>query len=102
MKNPYLGSGFDRWLRSELCDPEFRRLFEQERAALQMGDRLQQVAKTCGLSIRKLAKRMRTSPSQVQRLFSEDATKCSLETLIRFSVATGFPLDDLVHVAKAA
>src|SRR5260221_9790775 len=95
IKNRYLGSTFETWLKEELQDKEFRRLYEEERAALRMEERLRSVAESRGLSIRKLAKRMRTSPSQVQRLFSENAVKCSLETLIRFSIATGHTLEEL-------
>ncbi len=94
-KNNCLGSTFNDWLESELTDKEFRSLFKAEKQRLELGSRLQDIAKERKLSIRKLAKRMKTSVSQVQRLFSDSVFKCSLETLMKFCIAVDCSLEDI-------
>ena len=98
--NP-LGSSFDSWLDEELTDKEFRALYEAHLASLSLGERLKQIAKKRGLSVRKLASKMKTSPSQVQRMFSDEASKCSVESLMKFSIATGTDLHDILEPEAA-
>lgn len=92
-----LGSSFDSWLDTELKDKDFTKLFNAYRARLKLGDRMKTIAKKRGYSVRSLATTMGTSPSQIQRMFSSQATKCSLETLIKFSIVTGYDLSKLIR-----
>lgn len=98
-KSPY-GSKIDNWLADELSDREFTTLYEAELSKFNLGERLKQVAQDRGLSVRRLASRMKTSISQVQRLFGKEAVKCQLDTLIKFSIASGCSLSDIVGISK--
>jgi len=89
-----LGSNFDNWLNEELKDSEFKALYVSELSRIDLGQRLKKIAKRRGISIRKLASRMRTSVSQIQRLFGKEAVRCQLDTLIKFSIAVGCSLDE--------
>jgi len=97
----YVGSSFDSWLNKELTDSEFRKLFEARITELSLGERLKQLAKKKGFSVRSLASKMKTSPSQIQRMFSEDASKCSVESLMKFSIVTGIDLHDILEPEAA-
>ncbi|MCB0419446.1 MAG: helix-turn-helix domain-containing protein [Pseudobdellovibrionaceae bacterium] len=52
--------------------------------------------------MRALAEAVGTSLSQVQRMFSSTATKCTLETLMKFSVITGVDLHRILKINKAS
>lgn len=94
--NP-IGSSFNEWLDVELTDKEFRKLYESHLAAFDLGSKLKRIASQRGLSVRGLASKMKTSPSQVQRMFSENAVKCSIESLMKFALVTGCELPDLFN-----
>lgn len=100
-KSP-LGSSFDSWLDEEVKDEEFKEHFNSYKGQLDLGNKLKQIAEKQGYSVRGLAKAMGTSPSQVQRMFSTTATKCTLETLIKFSVITGVDLHRILKTKKAS
>jgi len=94
-KNAHIGSFFDRWRGTELREKEVKKLIDGYKARLDLGERLKRIAKKRGLSVRKLAAMMNTSTSQVQRMFSSRASSCTVETLIKFSIVTGYELRDL-------
>lgn len=100
-KSP-IGSSFDEWLDEELTDEEFEGLFNGYKSQLDLGNKLKKIAEKQGYSVRGLAEAMGTSPSQVQRMFSITATKCTLETLMKFSVITGVDLHRILKVKKAS
>lgn len=85
--NPHRGSSFSEFLKEELKDPEFRREFERATAEILIGQTVRRIAKEKGLSIRKLAARMKTSISQVRRLMTD--ANVTVEALARFAAATG-------------
>lgn len=95
-KHSPVGSSFNDWLDEELTDKEFRKLYESHLATMDLGSKLKKIAAKRGLSVRGLASKMKTSPSQVQRMFSEDAVKCSIESLMKFALATGCELPELL------
>ena len=86
-KNPHIGSDFKDLLNEELKDPEFKREFEKARLRIAVGAMVRRIAKQKKLSVRILAKKMRSSPSQVQRLLED--RNISLDTLAKFAAATG-------------
>ena len=94
-KNAHIGSSFDRWRGTELREKKVKKLIDGYKARLDLGKRLKRIAKKRGLSVRKLATMMNTSTSQVQRMFSSRASSCTVETLIKFSIVTGYELRDL-------
>ena len=85
--NPHRGSSFSDFLKEDLKDPEFKREFEKVTAELMVGQLVRRITQQKRLSIRQLAKRMRTSISQVQRLMND--ANVSIEALARFATATG-------------
>jgi len=85
--NPHRGSSFNDHLREELKDPEFRREFEKARAEIVIGQMVRRIVKQKRLTIRQLAKRMKSSVSQVQRLMSD--ANVSIDALAKFAAATG-------------
>lgn len=85
--NPHRGSSFSDFLKGELKDPNFRREFEKVTAELLIGQEVRRIAKEKGLSVRELARRMKTSVSQVLRLMND--ANVSIEALARFAAATG-------------
>lgn len=101
-KKAPIGSSFDEWLEKELTDEEFNELFNVYKGQLDLGNKLKKIAEKQGYSVRGLAEAMGTSPSQVQRMFSITATKCTLETLIKFSVITGVDLHRILKINKAS
>jgi len=85
--NPHRGSSFSEFLKEELKDPEFRREFERATAEILIGQTVRRIAKEKRLSVRELARRMKTSISQVLRLMND--ANVSIEALARFAAATG-------------
>lgn len=85
--NPHRGSSFSDFLKEELKDPEFAREFQKVTAEIMIGQMVRRIVKQKRLSIRQLAKRMRSSVSQVQRLMSD--ANVSIDALARFAAATG-------------
>lgn len=85
--NPHRGSSFSDFLKEELKDPEFSREFQKVTAEIMIGQMVRRIVKQKRLSIRQLAKRMRSSVSQVQRLMSD--ANVSIDALARFAAATG-------------
>lgn len=85
--NPHRGSSFSNFLKEELKDPEFAREFQKVTAEIMIGQMVRRIVKQKRLSIRQLAKRMRSSVSQVQRLMSD--ANVSIDALARFAAATG-------------
>ena len=100
-KSP-MGSSFYEWLDDELTDGEFQEHFDSYKGQLDLGNKLKSIAEEQGYSVRGLAEAMGTSPSQVQRMFSITATKCTLETLMKFSVITGVDLHQILKTKKKA
>ena len=85
--NTHRGSSFSEFLKEELKDPEFRREFERATAEILIGQTVRRIAKEKRLSVRELARRMKTSISQVLRLMND--ANVSIEALARFAAATG-------------
>lgn len=85
--NPHRGSRFSDFLKEELRDREFAREFQKATAEIMIGQMVRRIVKQKRLSIRQLARRMRSSVSQVQRLMSD--ANVSVDALARFAAATG-------------
>ena len=98
--NRHQGTSINAWLEEELKDEEFQALFKREKERLALALRLQAMRTKRKLSIRALAHRMETSASQVQRLLGDSVYKCTLETLIRFCVATRCSLHDIFAMQR--
>lgn len=85
--NPHVGSDFKDYLDEKLKNPSFRKAFERARLNLAISAMVRRIMKHKNLSVRALAKRMKSSISQVQRLLDDE--NVSLDTLNKFAEATG-------------
>lgn len=85
--NPHRGSSFADFLAKDLKDPKFQREFSKATTELLVGQTVRRIAKEKRLSVRELARRMKTSISQVLRLMND--ANVSIEALARFAAATG-------------
>ena len=80
--NPHRGSSFSDFLKGELKDPDFRREFEKVTAELLIGPEVRRIAKEKRLSVRELARRMKTrensptGPAQKTRRKPTTAFRC--------------------------
>ena len=85
MTNPHIGSSFDDFLREE-------GLYEEVTAAAVkrvLAWQIDQSRREQGISKSELAKRMRTSRTQVERLLDPANTQIQLDTLQRAATAVG-------------
>lgn len=83
----HLGSDFKGFLDEKLKDASFKREYEKTRLNLSLSVMVRRIMKHKKLSIRTLAKRMKSSVSQVQRLLSDE--NINLDTLAKFAAVTG-------------
>lgn len=83
----HAGSDFKDFLNDKRGDPSFNREFVKARLNLSLGAMIRRIMKHKKLSIRALAKKMKSSVSQVQRLLNDE--NVNIETLTKFAAATG-------------
>lgn len=89
MKNKHLGSSFDDFLeeqglRSEVEAVAFKRV---------LAYKIEQLMKKKHLSKTKMAEKMRTSRSSLNRLLDPENTSVTLQTLIRAAAVVGKKLE---------
>ena len=89
--NKHIGSSFGDFLKTKLTHEEFKREYEKARLNIAIGETVKRILKEQKLSIRKLAKEMKSSASQVQRLL--DDQNISFDTLAKFAAATGTKIE---------
>jgi ribosome-binding protein aMBF1 (putative translation factor) len=80
---------FKSRLREELKDPEFKRLYDDERQALKLAIKIAALREQKGLSQQELAKRMGTSQQAISRIESGEYEGFTLKTLEKIAEATG-------------
>jgi len=76
-------------LQEELRDPEFKRLYDDERQALKLAIKIAALREKKGLSQQELAKRMGTSQQAISRIESGEYEGFTLKTLEKIAEATG-------------
>lgn len=87
---------FHKDLERDLKNPEFKRDFEAMKTEIYLSEMIKRILQQCKISIRKLAKRMGTSKSQVERMINEPAANLGVDTLIRFAIAVNKKLKILI------
>ena len=87
-KNPRLGSSFDDYLKEQGRFSETQSIATKRVIAWQ----LQQAMAEQGLSKNKMAARMKTSRSQLDRILDANEDHVQLNTLIRAARAVGYEL----------
>lgn len=84
-------TGFDRYLATQLEDPEFRREYEAARREIDTIDALvralDDAREARGLTKAELARRVGMKPELVRRLFTVDAPNPTMETVLKLVVA---------------
>lgn len=99
MKNPHVGSTFQEFLEEEGIAEEVNAAAIKHVLAWQ----IQRAMKAKGLTKTEMAKRMRTSRSQLDRLLDPDNDKVLLETMHKAASAVGMRLVmDLEDLSQAA
>ena len=91
-RNAYIGRSVDNVLHEKLKDKGFREAYLKTRAELDLAREMKSVLVRKKIGLRALARRMRTSISQVQRLTDDQIKSFNVDTLVRFAVATGTKL----------
>lgn len=85
MSNPHIGSSLDSLLEADGTRDEVHDLAQKRVIAWQ----LEQAAEKAGIAKAELARRMRTSRAQVDRVFDPTNNKVQLDTLQRAAHALG-------------
>jgi transcriptional regulator with XRE-family HTH domain len=80
-------TNFDRYLKDQLCDPAFKKRFEQAGAAWDVAIQLTDLREQAGLSQKELAHRVGTTQQQISRLESPGYEGHSLRMLRRVADA---------------
>lgn len=91
-RNPYIGRTVDKALHEQMKDADFRKAYLETRAELDLVREIKSIMVRKKIGLRALARLMRTSISQVQRLTDEQIKSFNVDTLVRFAVATGTKL----------
>ena len=88
MKKPKIRM-FQKRLREDLKDPEFRKHFEEERRALDLALKIAKLRERKGLSQQEFARLMGTSQQAISRIESGEYEGFTLKTLQKIAEATG-------------
>jgi DNA-binding XRE family transcriptional regulator len=78
---------FTDHLNEELKDPEFKRLYEEEKRLLDIAVEIASVRKRRGLTQKELARQCRVTQQQVSKI--ENGVNCNVLTLIRVTSSLG-------------
>ena len=84
-RNKHRGSNFDRFLKAQGMYEEVQAAAVKRAVAEAIGDGMLR----SGLSKQAMAKRMRTSRSQLDRVLDPDCTAVQLDSVVRAAAATG-------------
>lgn len=80
---------FQSRLREDMKDPEFRKLYQEERQSLKLAMKIAELRDQQGLSQQELAKLMGTSQQAISRRESGEYEGFTLKTLEKIAEATG-------------
>jgi DNA-binding XRE family transcriptional regulator len=82
---------FNKHLRKEMEDPEFRKMYEEEKYLLELGLKISGKRKALGLSQKELAYRCHVTQQQLSKI--ENGINCNLLTFIRITSMLGLAID---------
>lgn len=97
-KNPHIGSSFDEFLAEEGIAEEVKAIAIKRTVALQIENAMasQKISKS------EMARRMKTSASQLARLLDPENDRVQLDTLVKAAAAVGQSLIVKLDTGKAA
>jgi len=81
---------FREHLNEELKNPEFKRIYEEEKYLLELGMAIAEAREKKGLSQKELAKKSQVTQQQLSKI--ENGINCNLLTFIKVSSALGLGL----------
>jgi len=81
---------FREHLNEELKDPEFRKLYEEEKYLLELGMVIAEAREKKGLSQKELAQKSQVTQQQLSKI--ENGINCNMLTFIKVSSALGLGL----------
>ena len=81
---------FREHLNEELKNPEFKKLYEEEKYLLELGMAIAEAREKKGLSQKELAQRSQVTQQQLSKI--ENGINCNMLTFIKVSSALGLGL----------
>jgi len=81
---------FRAHLKEELKDPEFKKLFEEEKRLLKLSYAIVEAREKSGMTQKELAQKSRVTQQQLSKI--ENGVNCNMLTFIRVSSALGLGL----------
>ncbi|MCL2722739.1 MAG: helix-turn-helix transcriptional regulator [Treponema sp.] len=81
---------FEKHLKEELKDPEFKKLFEEEKRLLNLSYAIVEAREKSGMTQKELAQKSRVTQQQLSKI--ENGVNCNMLTFIRVSSALGLGL----------
>jgi len=81
---------FEKHLKEELKDPEFKKLFEEEKRLLNLSYAIVEAREKSGMTQKELAQKSRVTQQQLSKI--ENGINCNMLTFIRVSSALGLGL----------
>jgi DNA-binding XRE family transcriptional regulator len=87
---------FNKHLKKEMADPEFRKIYEEEKYLLELGLQISEKRRALGLSQKELAHQCHVTQQQLSKI--ENGINCNLLTFIRITSLLGLA----VNIPKAS
>ena len=81
---------FRKHLKEELKNPEFKKLYEEEKCLLELGLAIAEARELQGISQRELAQKSQVTQQQLSKI--ENGINCNMLTFIKVSSALGLDL----------
>jgi len=81
---------FEKHLNEELKDPQFEKLYKEEKYLLELGLAIVEAREQKGLTQKELAKKSQVTQQQLSKI--ENGINCNMLTFIKVSAALGLGL----------
>jgi DNA-binding XRE family transcriptional regulator len=78
-------------LAGEIANPEFRKIYEEEKYLLELGLRIAETRQELGISQKELAEKSRITQQQLSKI--ENGYNCNLLTFIKVSSTLGLSVN---------
>lgn len=88
-RDQFKGMLFDDYLKEELKDPEFKKLYIREGIKLKIAFKIHELRHKLGITQTALAKKIGTTQSHVARMEHGNTNNYEIKTLQRIAEATG-------------
>jgi DNA-binding XRE family transcriptional regulator len=82
---------FDEHLSEKMQDPEFKKMFQEEKYLLELGLKISERRKQLGLTQQELAKQCNVTQQQLSKI--ENGINCNLLTFVRITSTLGLAVN---------